>query len=115
MRGDINLVFSNLYRIRHHLDALKKPTGREHRTRVQLLYHLYRDNCGDDLARMHALCQELDFELHPILAYLTPLERVARVLNDLGTMTPKDFAHPVRMSSLDRTSCRFSTLRRLPC
>lgn len=90
VRGDINMVISNLYQIRHHLDTLAKRSGRAPRTRIQVLYHLYRDNCGDDLAKMLELCQNLGFELHPILAYLTPLERVAPALVDSSRMTPKD-------------------------
>ncbi len=68
--GDINLVKSNLYRIRYLLDKLNS------KTLVDINYHLYRDNCGDNLNKFVALADELGFVLSQSYALVMPLERV---------------------------------------
>lgn len=75
VKGDINLVISNLYRLRHLMDKAKKSNG-EHKMYVQVYYHLYKDNCGDDLLKIHNLCSELNFHFVPGIAYFMPLEKM---------------------------------------
>ena len=69
-RGDINLVKSNMFMLRHLLDRLKVPVV------VEVAYHVYRHNAGEDLDRMQALCAELGFKLAPIWASFYPVEKV---------------------------------------
>lgn len=44
--------------------------------KVEVYYHLYKHNQGDDLRNMVQLCQSLGFELHPVYAYLISLDAV---------------------------------------
>jgi wyosine [tRNA(Phe)-imidazoG37] synthetase (radical SAM superfamily) len=68
--GNINLVKSNLYRIRYLIDKYKLTT------KVEIRYHRYLNNIGEDLEKMQELCKELDFALCDIVAYFQPLERI---------------------------------------
>lgn len=68
--GDINLVKSNMYRLRYLIDKHKANTY------VDVNYHLYRDNNGVNLQKMRDLCRELDFALSTVYALVMPLERV---------------------------------------
>ena len=68
--GDINLVKSNMYRLRYLIDRYKAKTY------VDVNYHLYRDNNGVNLKKMQELCRELDFALSTVYALVMPLERV---------------------------------------
>ena len=68
--GDINLVKSNLYKLeylirKHKINSL-----------VDINYHLYKDNCGQNLSRMKELANELGFILSTVHALVMPLERV---------------------------------------
>ncbi len=74
--GDINLVKSNLYRIRYLLDKLNSETF------VDINYHLYRDNSGENLNKFKALADELGFVLSQSHALVMPLERVLSFKND---------------------------------
>jgi MoaA/NifB/PqqE/SkfB family radical SAM enzyme len=68
--GDINLVKSNLYRLRYLLDKYKSTTL------VDINYHLYRDNCGKNYKKFEELAAELDFAISKTFALVMPLERV---------------------------------------
>jgi MoaA/NifB/PqqE/SkfB family radical SAM enzyme len=68
--GDINLVKSNLYRLRYLLDRY------DVNTLVDINYHLYRDNCGENLKKFQELANELGFILSETYALIMPLERV---------------------------------------
>lgn len=68
--GNINLVKSNLYKLK---DLIKQH---ESCIFVDVNYHLYKNNCGADLAEMKRLCDGLDFVLSPCYANVTPVERL---------------------------------------
>ncbi|PRY98666.1 MoaA/NifB/PqqE/SkfB family radical SAM enzyme [Jezberella montanilacus] len=68
--GDINLVKSNLYRLRYLLDKYSSNTV------VDINYHLYRDNSGQNLLKFKELAQELNFIFSETYALVMPLERV---------------------------------------
>ena len=68
--GDINLVKSNLYKIRHLIDKY------DSNTLVDINYHLYRDNSGINLQKFEELATELNFVLSKTYALVMPLERV---------------------------------------
>jgi MoaA/NifB/PqqE/SkfB family radical SAM enzyme len=68
--GNINLVKSNLYRIRYLIDKYKLNT------KVEIRYHKYLNNLGEDLEKMLGLCKELDFTLYDIVAFFQPFERI---------------------------------------
>lgn len=68
--GEWELFLSNLRR----LSALKREHNPE--MYVEVNYHLYRHNLGEQYQRMSGLCQELGFVFRPNWAYLYPLDMV---------------------------------------
>lgn len=68
--GDINLVKSNLYRLRYLLDKHGANTL------VDINYHLYKDNSGRNLEKFRELADELGFVMSETYALVMPLERV---------------------------------------
>ncbi|MES2877231.1 MAG: radical SAM protein [Pseudomonadota bacterium] len=85
--GDVNLVKSNLYRLRHLID--KYNSG----TLVDINYHLYRNNNGVNLEMFRRLADELGFIMSETYALVMPLERVINHLDgkpDLQTQLLKD-------------------------
>jgi MoaA/NifB/PqqE/SkfB family radical SAM enzyme len=67
--GNIDLVKSNMYRIRYLIDKYKLDT------KIEVVYHKYLNNRGDDFNKMKALCDELNFFLHDTVAFFAPIER----------------------------------------
>jgi MoaA/NifB/PqqE/SkfB family radical SAM enzyme len=72
--GDVNLVKSNLYRLRYAIDKYKSSTL------VDINYHLYRDNSGENLMKFEELAKELGFIISKTYALIMPLERVFNYL-----------------------------------
>jgi len=94
--GDINLVISNLYRLRYLLDRAKKLNIHIN-TDIQVYYHLYRDNCDDDIARIYNICTELGFNFSQGVAYMMPLEKIIYGLVPGENFSPQDKAALDRM------------------
>jgi len=63
-------VKSNLYRLAYTMEEKGIDCL------VDINYHLYRDNCGDNLRKMQELARELGFVLSTVYALVMPLERV---------------------------------------
>ena len=82
-RGDLHLVKSNLYLLRHLLDRTRA------KTRVWVGYHLYRHNLHEREA-MRALCAELGFEFHESPAMFHPVEKMIDLID--GKRSPEDAA-----------------------
>jgi len=68
-RGNIERVIQNMYKIREILNKL------DSKTHIEVLYHRYIHNMGEDYERIAELSWELGFEFHPVWAYLMPLEK----------------------------------------
>lgn len=68
--GDINLVKSNLYKLKYLIDRYKKDIL------VDINYHKYIDNSGKNLKKFKELAKELNFMLSETYALIMPLERV---------------------------------------
>jgi MoaA/NifB/PqqE/SkfB family radical SAM enzyme len=68
--GDIDLVKKNLKLIKNYIDQF----GSE--ILVDINYHLYRDNSGENLYKMEELTNDLGFILSKTHALVMPLERV---------------------------------------
>lgn len=68
--GDINLVKSNLYRLKYYMEREKSSFV------VDVNYHLYKNNQGVDLRKMRDLCRQLGFILSTCYATLMPAERI---------------------------------------
>ena len=68
--GDINLVKSNLYRLRYLSDKYCPDLV------IEVIYHRYRNNLGEDYANMERLCRELGFLFSSCVAYMSPVEKL---------------------------------------
>ena len=67
--GNINLVKSNMYKLKYYMDLYKSKIY------VDVNYHLYKNNIGKDLEKMQELCDELGFGLSSTYAVVMPIER----------------------------------------
>ncbi|MDM8568421.1 hypothetical protein QUF50_02680 [Thiotrichales bacterium HSG1] len=67
--GDANLMVSNLYKLRYYMDKLKQNFA------VEISYHLYEHNVGEDLERMMCIANDLGFHFSSELTLLMPLEK----------------------------------------
>lgn len=67
--GDVNLVKSNMYKIKYLMDRYKSKIY------VDVNYHLYKNNIGEDLIMMKKLCDELGFGLSTTFPVIFPIER----------------------------------------
>ncbi len=77
-KGDINLVKSNLYKLRYFMDKVNSEME------VEIIYHKYRNNTGNDLEKFRSLAQELGFSFAEIFAYYNPVEKVIDYLEGRG-------------------------------
>jgi MoaA/NifB/PqqE/SkfB family radical SAM enzyme len=68
--GDINLVKRNLILIRNLLDKYKSTTL------IDINYHLYKDNSGENIKQMEKFAEDLGFIISKTYALVMPLERV---------------------------------------
>ena len=84
--GNINLVKSNLYKLRYFLDKFSLTTH------VDINYHLYRDNNGNNLNQMKKLAYELNFGLSTVHALVMPLERVINYCEGNGDIQTLDLS-----------------------
>ena len=85
--GDIDLVKLNLILIRKLIDKYKANTL------VDINYHLYRDNSGNNIDEMEKFAKELGFVVSKTYALVMPLERVISHLEgkpDLQTKKLED-------------------------
>jgi MoaA/NifB/PqqE/SkfB family radical SAM enzyme len=68
--GDINLVKKNLILIRSLLDKYNA------KTLIDINYHLYKDNSGENIKQMEKFADDLGFVISKTYALVMPLERV---------------------------------------
>ena len=74
-QGSIQMVISNLYRLRHFMDKLNKSFY------VEIYYHLYRHNVGADLENMQRLATELKFTFNVDFAYSMLFHKTLKYLD----------------------------------
>ena len=72
--GDINLVKNNLVLIRKLIDEYKTDTL------IDINYHLYKDNSGENLKQMENFANNLGFIISKTYALIMPVERVISYL-----------------------------------
>lgn len=106
--GDVNLVKSNLYRLRYLLDKHQLSTF------VDVNYHVYKNNFGKDLERMQELCDELGFALSKTYANLTPIERLIDFKEGRADEETKKIAD-LLLISVDEALAATEAYRHLPC
>ncbi len=68
--GDVNLVKSNLYRLKYLMEREKSSFV------VDVNYHLYKNNLGPDLKKMKELCGDLGFVFSTCYATVMPVEKL---------------------------------------
>ena len=68
--GDINLVKKNLILIKSLLDKYNA------KTLIDINYHLYKDNSGENIKQMEKFADDLGFVISKTYALVMPLERV---------------------------------------
>jgi MoaA/NifB/PqqE/SkfB family radical SAM enzyme len=68
--GKWSLFYDNLFKLRRYRDELNPEMY------IEVNYHVYKHNQGDEFERMQALCEELGFAFRPNWAYLYPLDKI---------------------------------------
>ncbi|MDL2259335.1 radical SAM protein [Deltaproteobacteria bacterium OttesenSCG-928-K17] len=64
-------------RVRRQMDRLAELKRRHNSAmRVEVYYHLYRHNQGDEIKEALALCRDLGFEFQPVWGYLISLDEM---------------------------------------
>lgn len=81
-RGRIDLVKSNMYRLRHYMDKHRSDMV------VEVNFHMYKSNVSGDLDKMRTLCDELGFIFDPTVAFFMPVEKLIDTVN--GKMDQTD-------------------------
>lgn len=82
--GDINLVISNMYRLRHSIDKLNGKVN------VGVFYHVYKDNCDDNMVWLAKLSKDLGFRFDVGYAFFMPLEKYLYYLDGSPKFTEND-------------------------
>lgn len=72
--GNINLVKSNLFKLRYLLDKYSPDTF------VEIYYHEYKYSPEEELKKWRILCDELGFTMFNHSATINPIENVIRIL-----------------------------------
>lgn len=106
--GNINLVKSNLYKLKYYMDKNHSSFP------VEVNYHLYKHNIGSDLGKMKDLCQELGFILSTTYANITPVERIIKYCQGDVDGKTKEFLK-LLLVSLDKGLEISKPFRHLPC
>jgi len=110
--GDVNLVKSNLYRLKYLMEKYKASIF------VDVNYHLYKNNTGIDQVKMKELCDELGFAFSPSYANLTPVERLIDYREGKMSNATRDIAKLLLVSvekgveiggPFGKLPCRFMT------
>jgi hypothetical protein len=81
-RGNIDKVKRNLVELREMLDETKSDIH------VEVVYHMYNYNVGEDLDLMREYCDDLGFRFNTVWAYLMPIEKVLNYYD--GKVTEED-------------------------
>lgn len=114
--GNINLVKSNLYKLRFLLDQYKTDTI------IQIGFHIYRDNFLPDFLKVAELCDELGFLFAPAIATTMSLEDVLANMDlsdpsfnsDLTNnllFTPQDWKDAYEEEGTVLEDCQFRSAR----
>jgi len=110
--GDINLVKKNLILIRSLLDKYNA------KTLIDINYHSYKDNSGENLKQMEKFADDLGFVISKTYALVMPLERVISHLEGNPDFQTKELENNLLVTidegikasskfSLPKNSCPF--------
>jgi len=76
--GDVEIVKGNLLKLREYMDELQVNPS------VLVIYHMYKDNLGEDFDKMKTFTKNLGFTFHPIWAKSINVEMSLKRITDLG-------------------------------
>ena len=82
---------------------------------VEVNYHLYKHNLGDDYQRMQSLCEDLDFAFRPNYAYLYPLDNVAAYREGRELTEESNRTLDLLLLNIDEGIARALAEKDLPC
>jgi hypothetical protein len=82
--GDVNLVISNMYRLRHTIDKYKSKIF------VDVHYHLYKDNCDDRMITLARLSRDLGYQFSFAYAKLGCIEKQIDYMDGSPRFTERD-------------------------
>ncbi|MCP4113169.1 MAG: 4Fe-4S cluster-binding domain-containing protein [Desulfobacteraceae bacterium] len=80
--GSINLVLSNLYKLRHLMDKHGKSFE------VNMTYYIYKHNLGTDIEQIEAISKDLGFTFCSDLAFLQGFDNVLHYLDLVRSSQP---------------------------
>jgi MoaA/NifB/PqqE/SkfB family radical SAM enzyme len=106
--GDITLVKSNLYRVKHYIEKCKSSFL------VEVNYHLYKHNIGIDMSKMKDLCRELGFIFSTTYANFGPVERVIAYCEGNLDSKARDFLN-LYLVGIDKALEITKPFHSLPC
>lgn len=107
--GKWEILLSNLHRLR---ELREKHHPEMH---VEIGYHLYKHNCGEDRDKMKALAAGLGFAYREVLAHISPLEnRIAACLGQPLSETAEE-AERLLLLPLQEAQALVEAEKHLPC
>ncbi len=83
-KGNIETVKANMHTLREELNRQNS------KTRVEVAYHRYLHNQGEDYHKMKELCLELGFLFKPSWAHFSPLEKIFTYFEDKSKLSAED-------------------------
>ena len=106
--GNINLVKSNLYKLKYFIEKHDLSIF------VEVNYHLYKNNIGRDLNKMKELCDELGFAFAGCYANVTPVERLIDYCEGNLDIKTQEFLK-LLLVGIDKGLEITKSYRNLPC
>ncbi len=106
--GNINLVKSNLYKLKYLIEKHKASIF------IEVNYHLYKNNYGVDRNKMKELCDELGFAFTCCYANITPIERLIDYCEGNLDVKTQEFLK-LLLVSIDKGLEITKAYRDLPC
>lgn len=94
-KGNVAAVKSNLYRLRYCMDKADAAFP------VNIVYHIYRDNLGDELMKTLAMAMDLGFHFVPSWAWFMSVEKTVSYLGGSALSEEDDKVHRRLLLSID--------------
>lgn len=94
-KGNVAAVKSNLYRLRYHMDKAGVSFP------VSIMYHIYRDNLGDELMKTLAMAMDLGFHFVPSWAWFMSVEKTVSYLDGNAMSDVDEKIHQRLLLSID--------------
>ena len=110
--GNVNLVISNLFKLRFLLDQY------DSKTIIQVGFHIYKSNFPEDFLKIAQICNDLDFIFAPVLASAMQVEDLVKDMTAEGVafdsgfsenlvLTPEDWRRSYLKDEIYKENCQF--------